>query len=158
VLYLKTFQTTDSANINNKIAALKATTLLVLIVLNVMLQNIGMQSLKDVLLVKLDMPGVKLFTLAHAVNYQDKSSELTVFVHHQKLSGTMLQRLAHAQQILMAITVFHAQLQESGISELTLAIAHHQLTFGMELNASAQQEDMDLNVLNAQLQDSGMFN
>jgi len=148
---------TDSVNINHKLVALKVTTLQVPIVLNVMLQNIGMQLLKDVLYVKLVILGVKLFINAHAANYQDKSLELIVFVHHQKLTGMMPQKHAHVQQIPMVIIVFHAQLQEFGILELILVTVHHQLMYGMELNVFAQLEDTDHHVLNAQLQDIGMF-
>jgi hypothetical protein len=116
-----------------------------------------MQLLKDVLYVKLVILGMLLFINAHVVNYQDKSSELIAFVHHQKPTGMMPQKHVHAQQIPMAIIVFHAQLQEFGILELILVTVHHQLTYGMELNVFAQPEDMDHHVLNAQLQDFGMF-
>ncbi len=129
----------------------------VFIVSNVMLQNIGMPSTKDVLLVKLDTPGMPTCINAHVANYQDKSSELTVSAHHQKLFSMPPQIPAHAQLELTVITVFHAQLQESGTMVLTVVNAHHQQLSGTETNVSAHQEDMDHHVLNAQPQDTGML-
>ena len=124
--------------------------------LSVMPPSIGMLPTKDVLPANQDTPGTKLPEFAHAVNYQDKSSELTVFAHHQKLNGMPLQRPAHAHQTLSVTTVFHAQPQESGTTELTLVNAHHQQVSGTETNVSAQLEDMDHHVLSVQLQDIGM--
>ena len=129
----------------------------VFIVSNVMLQNIGMPSTKDVLLVKLDTPGMPTCINAHVANYQDKSSELTASAHHQKLFSMPPQIPAHAQLELTVTTVFHAQLQESGTMVPTPVNAHHQQLSGTETNVSAHQEDTDHHVLNAQPQDTGML-
>ena len=153
----KSFQTMDLENINNNLAAQKATMLLVLIVLSAMLQNIGTPSLKDVLLASQDTLGTRTAINAHAANCQEPLSESTVFAQHQRLNGMLPPRHDHVHQTLSVTTVSHAQPQESGTTEPTLATAHHQQTSGTELNVSAQLEDMDLHVLNAQLQDSGMF-
>ena len=127
------------------------------IVLNVMLQNIGMQHLKDVLPVSQDTPGMKLKEFAHVVNYQDKSSELIVYVHHQKHSGMPPQRPAHAPSTLSVSNVNHAQLQDNGITEQTSVNAHYQQMYGTELNVCAQLENSDQTVLNAQPQDIGIL-
>lgn len=156
VLLPNLFQMTAWVNINNKLAAHKATTLLVFIVLSVMPPNTGMLPTKDVLPANQDTPGTKLPEFAHAVNYQDKLSETTASAHHQRPNGALFQRPAHAQPTLSVTTVFHAQPQESGTTELTLVNAHHQPPSGTETNVSAQLVDMDHHVLNAHLQDTGM--
>lgn len=142
-------------NISNSHAAHKDITSQEFIVLNVMHPNIGTQPIKDVLLAKQDTPGTNLFINAHAVNYQDKLSELTVPAHHQKPNGTVPQRLALAHQTPTVINAYHAQHQEYGTINPTLVNAHPQLTSGTELNASAQLENTDQTVLNAQPQDIG---
>lgn len=143
-------------NINNNHAAHKDIMLQESIVLNVMPQNIGMLLTKDVLLANQDILGIKLYINAHAVNYQDKLLVLTVYAHHQKLNGTLLQRLAHAHQTLTEINANHVQHQESGTIKTILVNAHHQLTSGTEINVSVQQVDMDQTVLNVHLQDIGI--
>ncbi len=113
---------------------------------------------KNVLLVNLDILGTTLATYVHAVNFPEPLLMANVPAHHQKINGTMLPRPAHVQQTLSVRTVFHAQLQESGTTEPTLANAHHQQTFGAEPDVCAQLEDTDHHVLNVQPQDTGMFN
>jgi hypothetical protein len=123
-----------------------------------MLPNIGMLSTKDALLANLDILGTTLLTNALAVNSPEPFRMVNALAHSPKIYGTLLLRPAHAQLTLSVITVFHAQPQESGTLEPTLANAHHQQTYGTEPNVSAQPEDTDHHVLNAQLQDSGTFN
>lgn len=147
----------DSENINNNHVAHKDTTSLAFIVLNVMPQNIGMPSIKDVLLVMLVTFGIQMSMNAPVVNFQDKLLEMTVSAHHQKLSGMPPQRLVHAHQTLSETTVSHAQLQEFGTMEQTLVNAQPQLLSGTDNNVFAQLEDMDHHVLNAQPQDTGML-
>jgi len=65
-------------------------------------------------------------------------------VHHQRLSGAMLQILVHVQLTLMEIIVFLVQHPDNGTSKKILVFAHHQPPNGMELNVSALQENMDL--------------
>lgn len=101
------------------------------------------------------MLGMLLSTNAHAVNYQDKSSVLTVSAHHQKLNGTAPQKPAHAHQIPTVNNANHAQLQDNGTTKQTPVNAHHQPQYGTEINVFAQLEDMDQTVSNAQPQDTG---
>ncbi len=157
VLSPNPFQTMDLENTNNNHVAHKDTTSLVFIVLNVMPQNIGMPSTKDVLPVMLVTFGMLMSTNAPVVNSQDKLSEVTVSAHHQKLSGMPPQKPAHVHQTLSVTTVFHAQPQESGTTDLTLVNAQPQQLSGTDNNVSAQLEDMDHHVLNAQPQDTGML-
>jgi hypothetical protein len=125
------------------------------IVLNVMLLSIGMLLIKDVSHANQDTLGMKLYINAHAANYQDKLLVLTVYAHHQKLNGIVLQRPALVHQTHLVINANHAQLQDNGTSKQTLVIAHHQLTSGMDNNVSAQQENTVQAVSNAQPQDIG---
>lgn len=147
----------DSENTNNNHVAHKVTTLLVFIVLNVMPQNIGMPSAKDVSLVMLVTFGMLMSMNAPVVNSQDKLSEVTVFAHHQKPSGMPPQKPAHAHQTPTETTVSHVQLQEFGTTEPTLVNVLPQPTSGTDNNVSAQPEDTDHHVLNAQPQDIGML-
>ena len=99
---------------------------------------------------------MKNFINAHAAIYQDKSLMDIAFAHHQKQSGTKSQKPAHAHPTPSETTVPHAQLLESGTTELTLVTAHHQLLSGTELNVSAQPTDMVQAALNAPPQDIGI--
>ena len=114
-----------------------------------------MHPTKDVLFVKKDTDGMKNFTNAHAAIYQDKLLTDIVFAHHQKQFGTKSQKPAHAHPTPSEKTVPHVQLQESGTTDQTLVIAHHQPLSGTELNVSAQPTDTVQAALNAQLQDIG---
>jgi len=108
----------DLASINNKHVVLQdIMSLKEYIVSNVMLLNIGMLSLKDVLLVKLDILGIMLLTNAHAVNFQEQLLETIVFALHQKQSGTMMLKLVLVLLIALETIVFHAQLQGNGTSK-----------------------------------------
>ena len=78
-----------------------------------------------------------------------------MYVPHQKLSGIMTLRLAHAQPTASEINVFHAPLQDNGTSKTTHASAHRQQLNGMEPTALVQLEDMAQAVSNAQLQGIG---
>ena len=114
-----------------------------------------MHPTKDVLFVKKDTDGMKNFTNAHAAIYQDKFLMDIVFAHHQKQTGTMSQKPAHAHPKPTEKTVPHVQLQESGTTDQTLVIAHHQPLSGTELNVSAHSTDTVQAALNAQLQEIG---
>lgn len=155
-LFLKFHQVTLIVNINNNHAAHKVTILQESIVLNVLNQNIGTPSLKNVLSVKLVTLGITSLVNAHAVSCQDQLLVINVSAQPQKLFGTVSAKPAHAQLIHSEITVLPAQPQEFGMLQLTNAFAKAQPTFGMETNASAQPIDMVQTVLNAQPQEDGI--
>jgi hypothetical protein len=123
-----------------------------------MLQNIGMLLTKDALLANLDILGTMLLTNALVVNSPELFRMVNALARSPKIYGTLLQRPAHVQLTLLVITVFHAQPQESGTLEPTLVNAHHQQTYGTELNVSVQLEGTDHHALNVPPQDTGMFN
>jgi len=82
-------------------------------------QNIGIQSIKDVLLAYLDMHGTMLIMNVLAAIYQDKSLEIIVHVLHQKQFGIMQVKLVSVQQMLTETIVFHALFQDNGIFKTT---------------------------------------
>lgn len=146
----------DSETINNSLAVLKDIILpMESIVSSVTHQNIGIQSLKDVLLANLVILGITLLMNAHVVNFQDKSLVDNVSAHHQKLNGMMQPKLALVQLIHSVIIVFHVHHQDNGTHKLTLVYALLLKLNGMEPPVNAQQEDMVHNVLSALLQDIG---
>ena len=124
---------------------------------SVMHQNTGIQSLKDVSLVRLDTLGTLILTNAHAVKHPDKSLAVVVSALHQKHNGVKQPEHALVQLTPSETTVFHAHHQDNGIPKQTLASALHQQPNGMVLPVSAQQENMDPRVFNALLQDTGII-
>jgi len=99
---------------------------------NAMNQNIGIQSIKDVPLVSLDMHGTTSLMNAHAAICQDNSLETIVHVLHQNQFGMPQVKHVHAQQMVMETTVSHALFRDNGTSKTTHVFVLLQQLNGME--------------------------
>lgn len=121
---------------------------------------IGIQLLRNVLLVILMNLGIQTPTLAIAVLLQDLFREENAFVLLLKHNGMLSIKFVTALQILLVPIVKHVQLQDSGIQTKTNVFAHHQRTYGIphHNNVNVQVEDTEKIVFNAQHQDTGIKN
>lgn len=96
------------------------------------------------------MYGIKISTFVTVVLPQDKLLVDNVLVQHQLLFGTEI--LVYAQPTLSDPTVFHAQLQDSGIKTTVFVL---KIESGTDKIVFALLDFMDQTVFLAQLQDSG---
>lgn len=98
------------------------------------------------------MSGTKIFTSVIAAQLQDKLLVDNVLAQLQPLSGT--ETPVFAQLTLSDQTVFHAQLQDSGIT-IKVNVSAHKTEFGTDKIAFVLQDFMESTVNHAQLQEDG---